>query len=284
MASVLSHSQNYFRYHTTVQALVDKAEITDQDTVVEIGPGKGIITRELSARAKKVIAVEVDPRLYRGLSEKLRGLDNVELIQADFVTWELPTEPYKVFANIPFNMTADIVGKLISDANSPTLAYLIMQDKAAERYVGHPLSQDTQVSILIKSEFEVSIVSRISRQEFAPTPQVGVVLTLFRKRDKPLVDANDRQGFRDFVIYTYNQWKPSVLDSLAKLFSYEQRQKLAKQVGAHTKPRELKVEQWVSLFETYMLYVSDEKKALVVGAERRLKLQQAKLQKIHRTR
>ena len=152
--------------------MVGKVNITTEDVVVEIGSGKGIITLELAKKARKVIAVEVDKQLYSELIEKLRGLDNVELINADFMTWALPRQPYKVFANIPFNMTAEIVGKLIGDEHSPELTYLIMQEKATERFVGQPVAKDTQISILLKNEFEAEIIAKISRREFMPKPMV----------------------------------------------------------------------------------------------------------------
>ena len=92
-----------------VKELVEKTKITAEDVVVEIGAGKGIITAELAKKARKVIAVEVDKQLYSELVEKLRGLDNVELINTDFMTWALPQGPYKVFANIPFTTTKKTV-------------------------------------------------------------------------------------------------------------------------------------------------------------------------------
>src|SRR3989339_1826522 len=275
----LSHSQNYFRDPVMVKELVEKTKITAEDVVVEIGAGKGIITAELAKKARKVIAVEVDKQLYSELVEKLRGLDNVELINTDFMTWALPQGPYKVFANIPFNMTAEIVGRLIGDERSPELVYLIMQDKAAERFVGQPVAKDTQISILLKNEFEVEIITKINRREFVPRPMVDAVLLVLKKRDKPLVRAKDRQMWRDFVVYGYNQWKPTILGAFVKVFSHEQRQKLEKKIRTLDKPRDLTIEQWRSLFGEFNLYVNEEKKTLVRGAESKLKKQQQKLTK-----
>ena len=280
----LSHSQNFFRETAAVRELVGKVNIATEDVVVEIGSGKGIITLELAKKARKVIAVEVDKQLYSELIEKLRGLDNVELINADFMTWALPRQPYKVFANIPFNMTAEIVGKLIGDEHSPELTYLIMQEKATERFVGQPVAKDTQISILLKNEFEAEIITKINRREFVPRPKVDAVLLMLKKRYKPLVRTKDRQIWRDFVVYGYNQWKPTILEAFVKVFSHEQRQKLEQVVGRKTKPREVRVEQWVALFEYFKENVADDKKVLVAGAERKLKMRQDKLQKIHRTR
>jgi len=268
-----------------VKELVAKANLTAGDVVVEIGAGKGIITVELAKKAKKVIAVEVDKQLYSELVEKLRGLDNVELINTDFMKWELPKEPYKVFANIPFNMTAEVVLKLIGDEHSPELAYLIMQDKAAERFVGQPVAKDTQTSILLKNEFEAEIITKINRREFVPRPKVDAVLLMLKKRDKPLVRTKDRQIWRDFVVYGYNQWKPTILEAFVKVFSHEQRQKLERIVGGRrAKPSDLTVEQWVEMFGIFGKYVEKGKVVLVAGAESKLEKQQQKLMKIHRRR
>lgn len=284
MTKVLSHSQNYFRDSGYVRKLVAKAEITKDDLVVEIGPGKGIITEALLQRTDKVIAVEVDTKLYEQLKEKFTGEPRLEIVCADFLEWELPNSPYKVFANIPFNMTAEMMVRLFGETDPPQVAYLVMQDKAAERYLGAPIALDTQTSILLKNEYEVLVIAEINSTEFEPRPRVGTVLVKFGRRSDPLVPVENRQLFRDFVVYGYNQWKPTVLEAFEKIFNHLQRQRLQKMVGVKSKPRELKVEQWVALFATYIQYVSEEKKALVAGAESRLKAQQSKLQKIHKTR
>lgn len=285
MERKLSHSQNYFRNSEFVWDLVTQAKITKNDLVVEIGAGKGIITAELAKKAGKVIAVELDRKLYRELVEKFRGEANVEIVSADFMKWELPKEPYKVFANIPFNMTAEIINKLLYDQHPPKTAYLIMQNKAAERFVGQPVAQDTQTSILLKNEFEAEIILQINRREFRPIPRVDSVLIVFRHRNAPLVEPSERQLFRDLVVYGYNQWKPTVLEALEKVFSHQQRQKLKRVLGgARAKPRDLTIEQWVELFGVFVKLVGRDKKVLVAGAESKLKMQQNKLQKVHRTR
>ena len=108
-------SQNFLKRPEFVANLVDLTNLTNKDLVVEIGPGKGIITKELSKKAGKVIAVEKDRKLATNLQLSFHNIPQVEIIETDFMRWQLPKEPYKVFSNIPFNMTADIVKKLTED-------------------------------------------------------------------------------------------------------------------------------------------------------------------------
>ena len=154
----LSHSQNFLKSSGFVNSLIERTSINSGDLVVEIGPGKGIITAELAKKAGMVIGVEYDPNFARNLKARFSGYPNVEIVESDFLTWTLPNKPYKVLANIPFNMTADIVSKLLSGENSPEATYLIMQDKAAERFMGPPFGPNSQASILLQPFYDINAI------------------------------------------------------------------------------------------------------------------------------
>jgi 23S rRNA (adenine-N6)-dimethyltransferase len=205
-------------------------------------------------------------------------------VKTDFLTWKLPSYPYKVFSNIPFNVTADIVTKLLESENSPESTYLIMQDKAAERFIGEPVGDNSQASILLKPFFDMGIVTKINRNQFEPRPSVNTVLAKFIKKEYPLIKYENWQEYRDFVIYGYNQWKPTILEAFGEVFSYKQSKIIKRNFGVGgMKPSELNIEQWVKMFETYKQYVPEFKKEKVRGAEKRLKRQQKSLEKRHRT-
>jgi len=279
----LWQSQNFLRRTEFVTGLVERADISHDDLVVEIGPGKGVITQQLTKRAGRVIAVEMDSELATGLRTRFRDSTNIRIVRADFLRWQLPQEPYKVFSNIPFNMTADIVRKLTEDKNPPLVAYLIMQDKAAFRFMGKP--KESQISILLKPWFEMGIVADIDRREFTPVPKINAVLAEFRKRQQPLVESQNRQWFRDFVVYGYTQWQPTILDSFRRVFSPKQRSIIERELRIREeKPSDLTLEQWLKLFETFMVYVPFDRKEVVRGAEERLEKQQKSLRKWNRTR
>lgn len=276
-------SQNFLRRPEFVASLVEKTNIARSDLVIEIGPGRGIITQQLASRAGRVMAVEIDKRLATNLRTSFQNSPNVEIVEADFLRWQLPRGPYKVFSNIPFNMTADIIRKLTEDKNPPELTYLIMQDKAAFRFMGKP--KDSQTSILLKPWFDVRILANIDRREFTPVPKINAVLTEFRKRDQPLIEPQSRQWFRDFVVYGYNQWQPTILDAFRDVFSPRQRNILEREINIrNAKPSDLTLEQWLKLFEVFIVYVSPDKREIVKGAEERLIKQQQTLKKWYRTR
>jgi 23S rRNA (adenine-N6)-dimethyltransferase len=126
----LSHSQNFLRDPKLVEKLVQNSSLKN-DVVIEIGSGKGIITDMLSKHSKRVLAVEADKNLHAELGEKFASFPNVEIYQQNFLEFPLPKYEYKVFSNIPFNITADIVRKLFDSENSPVDSYLIMQNTRA---------------------------------------------------------------------------------------------------------------------------------------------------------
>jgi 23S rRNA (adenine-N6)-dimethyltransferase len=267
-----------------VSSLLNKTDIDSKDTVVEIGAGTGVITGQLLDKVKKVIAIEYDKDLVDELYRSFSKYSNLEIVKTDFLTWKLPSYPYKVFSNIPFNVTADIVTKLLESENSPESTYLIMQDKAAERFIGEPVGDNSQASILLKPFFDMGIVTKINRNQFEPRPSVNTVLAKFIKKEYPLIKYENWQEYRDFVIYGYNQWKPTILEAFGEVFSYKQSKIIKRNFGVGgMKPSELNIEQWVKMFETYKQYVPEFKKEKVRGAEKRLKRQQKSLEKRHRT-
>mgnify|MGYP002864367943 CR=1 FL=1 len=266
--------------------LLELTRIGPNDLVIEIGPGRGIITRELLKRAGRVIAVERDLQFHNDLS--ILGAENckLQLVAADFLEWQLPNEEYKVFSNIPFNLTADIVFKLTFADRAPSDMYLIMQEAAALRFAGMPYGRNSQVSVLMSIDFEVKVLRAISNDAFEPKPSVSVVFSHFDKRSEPLILTEQRQDFRDFVVYGYNQWVPTVIEAFRGVFSARQLAIIARrQHLGGLKPSELTLDQWIELFEIFNRYVADDRKKRVRGSEHRIGLKtQANLTKWHRTR
>lgn len=285
MSKELKYSQNFLKNGSFVKSLIDRTNIGSKDIVIEIGAGRGIITKQLTARVKKVIAIEYDPFLATKLKRSLSNIKNLEIVEADFMKWKLPTYEYKVFSNIPFNMTASIVSKLLESKYSPEATYLIMQDKAAQRFIGKPVSDNSQVSILLKPFYKMDIITEISRKEFSPIPKVNTVLAKFIRRNQPLVKYEHMQEYRNFVIYGYNQWEATILKAFDKVFSYKQIKNIKRNLRLEgMRPTELSVNQWLKLFEIYQKYVPENKKIQVNKSERELKTNQSKLQKVYRTR
>ncbi len=281
----LEHSQNFIRNSNLVKDLLELTQIDHTDLVIEIGPGKGVITKELLKCAGRVIAIERDPQFSENLL-LLKKEGDFQLVISDFLKWQLPHNKFKVFSNIPFNYTADIVNKLVNSPESlPTDIYLIMQEAAAYRFIGVPYEQNSLISTLVAIDYTVNILRKISRDNFDPKPNVTISFVHFSKRVKSLIPENEKQFFRDFVVFGYTKWAPTVLDSFNKVFTKRQRLIIAKSQKLNgLKPTDLSIEQWIELYKSFSQYVDEGKKNLVYGSEKRLKKQQNNLEKSYRTR
>ena len=123
----LKNSQNFLINKNLVRNLIVKSKLEKNDTVIEIGPGKGIITNLLAEYVGNVIAIEYDENLFRILVSQNK-FENIEYVYGDFLKYHLPSKQrYKVFSNIPFQITADIIKKITEDNNSAEEIFLIVQ-------------------------------------------------------------------------------------------------------------------------------------------------------------
>lgn len=263
MRNRIKYSQNFLTNSGLVESLVDKSGITTDDTVIEIGAGDGIITKELIKKSKKVVAFELDSNFFKKLSEKFQNEKSLELKSEDFLASSLPTYPYKVFSNIPFNITSAIIKKLTLTDNPPEDAYLIVQKEAAMKFAGKPLDiKNSQLSVILDPWFEFRVVHEFKPSDFFPRSNVNIILLEIRKRDGPLV--KDKNKYQDFVTYAFNQPKRSILPT-------------------NSKPSELNLEDWTVLFELF-LNIPEKQQNIVRDSFARQLRQQKTLEKIHRTR
>lgn len=282
-SSKLWVSQNFLKNSQFVASLIDKTSLTKNDLVVEIGPGKGIITKELSKICNKVIAVEKDKKLYEKLSRDLTNFRNISLIKDDFLKWDFPKNDFKIFANIPFNFTAQIIEKITNLSHSPTHSFLVVEDKAACRFMGKP--KESQVSILLKPFFNFKILTYINRNEFQPVPNVNVVLLEIFKKKHSSLKTKDFNQFKKFITYGFNQWQPSVDIAFVQIFSKKQLNRLDKDFKLKgLKPSQLKLVQWLGMFKNFQNFVDNDKKSLVEKFVKDWEKKQEKVVKLRRSR
>jgi 23S rRNA (adenine-N6)-dimethyltransferase len=244
-----------------VRSLLSTSSINGHDIVYEIGPGRGIITAELAQIARKVIAIEKDPILAWQLYKRFQDLDNVQILANDFLQYQIYDREYKIFANIPYNMTAWIVRKILYTTPVPNEAYLIMQKEAAKKFSGSP--KETQFSVLAKPLFDIQIVRELRRTDFEPLPNVDSVLLRVKKRASPLVRKEDVFLYRRFVCYGFGTWKNNLKLIFKPVFSHHQWKRLSKDLHfpLDVIPSKLTLEQWLGLFECFKQRVPNNKQA-----------------------
>ena len=163
-------------------------------------------------------------------------------------------------------------------------ACLAMQREAAEALLGVP--RESLRSLLLKPWFDVEVAHRFRRSDFVPVPRVDVVMLRLRKRGPPLVSSRETRCFRDFAVYVFTAWRPTLCATLTSLFTRQQLRHLRHDLSfdLDVTPTSIPFGQWLTLFEYFKTVRTDRALRLIAGSEERLLRQQQRLQKTHRTR
>lgn len=198
----LSHSQNFITDKKLIHRIVSIGGIGKEDTVVEIGTGKGYLTEALCERGGFVYSVEIDPKLYDSAKKRLFRYANVKLTCGDFLKYFLPAKgAYKVFANIPYCITTKIIEKLTNTSNPPTDMWLIMEKGAAKRFMGKP--RETEKSLLLKVNWDMEILWHFQKEDFHPRPSVDSVLVHFVRKEVPDLGKSEYCAFQRFIVHSF---------------------------------------------------------------------------------
>lgn len=192
-------SQHFLRDQGLAASLVRQSSISGGDLVVEIGPGRGALTRELAKRCGRLIAVELDSYLANALDFEFENDSAIKIVPGDFLRFDLPCAPYKAFGNVPFDNTHEIVRRLVESPVPPDDAYLIVRREDAERISGHPFASESQTSLLLKPWWHIEIVRRLRRSDFDPKPKVDSVFLWLARRPRPLVEQHEASSYKRFI-------------------------------------------------------------------------------------
>lgn len=203
--------QNFLIDGEVISDIIEYANISPDDTVLEIGPGVGFVTEQLVKHAKKVIAVELDEEAIKEL-EKLNA-PNLEIIHKDILKTdlsELSQDKIKVVANIPYYITSPIIAHLLGEIddlhnkNREKIkdVILMVQEEVAQRMCATPQSQGKAYGLLtVLSQFwaQVEYLRTVGRKCFYPAPKVTSALVKLTVREKPLLELSDYYHFRKTI-------------------------------------------------------------------------------------
>ncbi len=186
--------QNFLIDGAALGEIVRAAELTSSNTVVEVGPGLGVLTYELVREAGRVVAIEFDRRMAMRLKDEL-GATNLDVVEGDVLRVAPETlfdvgTPYKVVANLPYQITSAILRHFLEARQAPDLMVVMVQWEVAERIVALPPDMSVLAhSVQIYAEPE--IVTRVPAASFVPPPQVDSAVLRLRRREALLVDVGD---------------------------------------------------------------------------------------------
>ncbi len=210
-----SFGQNFLINTSVVTKIVEAAEIKKKDNVFEIGPGTGILTEALLQAGARVTAIELDKDLIDGLQDRFE--DRIKLYLGDALKFELPLQDkkFKLVANIPYNITSQILEKFLTKSPRPTRMILMMQREVADRIIAKP-PQTSLLSVVCQLYAKCSRVMVVKAGSFRPIPKVDSAVVQF-----DLIDNHD--------------FDPEKVVSIAKMGFSSRRKQLHKNLSASLK-------------------------------------------------
>ena len=216
--------QNFIINPGVPTKIVDAAGIDRSYGVIEIGPGIGVLTKEMAQRAGKVVAIEVDKRLPPVLEETLAGFDNVKVILQDvlktdlraLVEQEFPGMPVAVCANLPYYITSPIIMKLLEDKLPVDNITVMVQKEAAERLAAIPGTRESgAVSCAVRYFANPRMMFTVQAGSFYPAPKVTSAVVRMEIRPTPAVQVPDEKAYFALVRAAFGQRRKTAANSIA---------------------------------------------------------------------
>ena len=220
-----SLGQNFLTDKNIIDEIVDGAGIGQEDTVLEIGPGIGVITYEAAQLAKKVIAVEIDKSLLPILAETLSEYDNVKVINEDILKLDINKliedegmKNVKIMGNLPYYITTPIIMKILEEGGKASSITIMMQKEVADRIKAGPGTKAYgALSVAVQYYCTVDKVASVPRSVFVPQPNVDSVVLRLNIRSEKAVKLDNEKLFFDCVKAGFGQRRKTLLNSLQKV-------------------------------------------------------------------
>jgi 16S rRNA (adenine1518-N6/adenine1519-N6)-dimethyltransferase len=220
-----SLSQNFLINDRAAKRIVDSLNIQEDDTVLEIGAGKGALTKYLLEKAKKVIAVEIDKELCQHLNRRFLEKKNLFLVNQDILKINLENlakkmGQLKVIGNLPYQITSPLLSLLLEDRRFIPLSVLMVQREVAKRICAQPGSKDwSPLSVAVQLYSEVRTLFNLKPTSFFPPPKVESSVIRITFLEKPKIFIPDENFFFLVVRSAFAQRRKIILNSLSTNFN-----------------------------------------------------------------
>ncbi len=250
-----SKGQNFLINEKIYDDIIESADLKKEDVVLEIGPGLGFLTAKLAKKVKKVIAVELDDKLFQVLQTGIesQGVDNVEVINQDILRFNLEKFKginYKVVANLPYNITSIFLRQILSSPYKPELMVLMLQKEVAERIIARPPKMSL-LAVSVQFYAQPKIIRKVVAENFWPQPEVdSAIIKIDINKEKSLI--NNEKLFFQMLKIGFSSKRKMLKNNLAAGLKIEQKivENILLKIGFSPKIRAegLSVSDWQKLF------------------------------------
>ena len=214
--------QSFLEDRNIIHKITRLSDVCGEDVVVEIGAGLGIMTELLAAKARKVVAIDVDPRMTDILRERLSGLSNVEIIERDILSYDFlsalgdgSAAKLKVVGNVPYNISSQILFHLIDFRRIISSIVLLLQKEVVDRITAAPGTKDYGIpSVIVSMYFVATREMNVPASCFYPPPRVVSSLLKMVMRQRPVLDLEDEYFFSRIVKAAFARRRKTLLNNL----------------------------------------------------------------------
>jgi 16S rRNA (adenine1518-N6/adenine1519-N6)-dimethyltransferase len=251
--------QHFLVDEAALETIISAANLTPDDIIVEVGPGGGVLTKELARLSSRVIAVEIDDRLVRDLDRDLSSFGNVEIIHGDILNIppqellrETATQTYKVIANIPYYITSPILRHFLESKTRPSSMLVMVQKEVGEAISA--CNKNSLLSLRIQFYSKPSIVASVPAKSFSPVPKVDSLILRLDVYPEPPLGIPDVDSFFNLIACGFRSPRKQLRNSLAHSLELPHDMAVLLLQSAGLSPRRraetLSLEEWKSLWET----------------------------------
>ena len=226
-----SLGQNFLLSEALIGGLLDAAALSPEDNVLEIGPGAGVMTGLMARRAARVLSLELDRGLEPVLAQVLEGLDNARVVYQDAMKADLKAltgaafgegAPYRVVANLPYYITADILLRLTGADCPPDSVTIMVQKEAAERIMSAPGSKQwCAMAAELQYYGEARVLCEVGPEAFDPPPHVTSRFIRIDRHETPVVTPRDEQLFRRLIRAAFAMRRKTLSNNLKAAFGLD---------------------------------------------------------------
>ena len=249
-----SLGQNFLKSENILNLMCQTSSIKEGEVVLEIGPGKGSLTKKILSSGALVIAIEKDDELFAFLKEKFNqeiGEGKLKLINQDILDWqtdEVKTD-YKIVANIPYNITGLIIKKFLSDKKLPKSMTLLVQKEVAERIVARN-NKESILSLSVKAYGQVKYIKKVSKKLFNPSPKVdSAIINIFNISKDNFPQKELENKFFSLIKAGFSHKRKVLIKNLEIITPKEKLEKCFQELKMDTKirPEDVSLGNWLEL-------------------------------------
>jgi len=260
-----SLGQNFLINENILNEIIEAAEITKDDVVIEIGTGIGTLTSKLCERAKRVVAVEIDKNLLPILNETLSAYQNIDIINKDILKIDINEElknlginqKVKVVANLPYYITTPIIMKILEEKVNVSVMVLMLQKEVANRINAQHSTKDYgSLSIAVQYYCDTQIICKVPKNSFIPEPNVDSLVIKLTVNEKRKVEIEDEDLFFKLVRGSFAKRRKTILNSLTGYEDLTDKEKLEKlfeisQIDSKRRGETLTIQEFAKLTQNY---------------------------------